>query len=97
MRSRTQGSPFLDPAAPIVANRSSLSVSTSDDRIRELEDRLAEAERQRDALEKDVEALCMQNGEFSGSDVLANRISQLEQSDIASHQSHHIDVRNGKR
>ena len=80
MRSRTQGSPFLDPAAPIVANRSSLSVSTSDDRIRELEDRLAEAERQRDALEKDVEALCMQNGEFSGSDVLANRISHLEQS-----------------
>ena len=97
MRSRTQGSPFLDPAAPIVANRASLSVSTSDDRIRELEDRLAEAERQRDALEKDVEALCMQNGEFSGSDVLANRISQLEQSDIASHQPHHIDVRNGKR
>ena len=70
----------------------------SDERIRELEDRLAEAERQRDALEKDVEALCMQNGEFSGSDVLANRISQLEQwCDIASHQSHHIDVRNGKR
>jgi len=97
LRSRTQGSPFLDPAAPIVANRASLSVSTSDDRIRELEDRLAEAERQRDALEKDVEALCMQNGEFSGSDVLANRISQLEQSDIASHQPHHIDVRNGKR
>lgn len=52
----------------------------AEERVRALERQLEEVSRQRDALERDVEALCMQNGEFSGSEVLGNRISHLEQS-----------------
>ena len=42
----------------------------AEERVRALERQLEEVSRQRDALERDVEALCMQNGEFSGSEVL---------------------------
>ena len=51
-----------------------MEVMERDSKVAALEEQLAEVSRQRDALEKDVEALCVQNGEFSGSDVLANRI-----------------------
>ena len=46
--------------------------------VRELEERLRVVTRERDALERDVEALCMSNGEFSASDVLGLRIRALE-------------------
>ena len=54
-------------------------ISSDTERIKVLEEKLAEVTRHRDALEKDVESLCMQNGEFSGSEVLGHRIRSLEQ------------------
>ena len=47
-------------------------------RLQELENSLKQSERERKALEKDVETLCMQKSEFSGSEVLGLRIRALE-------------------
>ncbi|GAX74638.1 hypothetical protein CEUSTIGMA_g2086.t1 [Chlamydomonas eustigma] len=49
-------------------------------RIRELEKKLASVCQERDDLQKDVEALCLQNGSsmFSGSYVLAERVKALD-------------------